>query len=198
MNAVRGFRGAVLAIALLNLAFFGVEFAVSLSIRSVSLVADSADFLEDAAINLLIFFATAWTLRQRARVGTALAFFFLLPAVAAVWMVVVKVLDPARPQPLALSLTALAALAVNLTASALLMRHRNRHGSLARAAWLSARNDAIANLAIIAAALLSLVVVTGWFDIVVGVGIAVLNVGAAREVWIASRAERLDASEADG
>ena len=191
------FRRAVLAVALMNLAYFAVEFVAALSIRSVSLIADSADFFEDGAVNLLIFFAAAWTLRQRARVGTALTFFFLIPVVAAVWMIALKIINPERPQPFILALTAVGALVVNVIASALLVRHRNVHGSIARAAWLSARNDAIANLAIILSALLSLIIVTGWIDIVVGVGIAVLNLGAARQIWRASRAERLDASEAE-
>ena len=55
-----------------------------------------------------------------------------------------------------------------------------RTGSLARAAWLSARNDAIANLAIVVAALLTLWLASGWPDIIVGIGIADLNPGAAR------------------
>lgn len=50
-----GFRRFVLIVALLNLGYFGVEFAVALSIGSVSLFADSVDFLEDASVNLLIF-----------------------------------------------------------------------------------------------------------------------------------------------
>lgn len=69
-------RHTVLAVALLNLAYFGVEFAVALSIASVSLLADSVDFLEDASVNLLIFFAIAWAATTRARVGMLLAGFF--------------------------------------------------------------------------------------------------------------------------
>jgi hypothetical protein len=62
-------RRTVLVVALLNLAYFGVEFIVALSIGSVSLFADSVDFLEDASVNLLIFFALAWSAKTRARVG---------------------------------------------------------------------------------------------------------------------------------
>ena len=63
-------RRTVLAVALLNLAYFGVEFAVAQSIASVSLLADSVDFLEDASVNLLIFFAIAWTATTRAMTMT--------------------------------------------------------------------------------------------------------------------------------
>lgn len=54
-------RRAVLTVAILNLAYFGVEFTVAVTIRSVSLFADSIDFLEDAAVNLLIALALAWS-----------------------------------------------------------------------------------------------------------------------------------------
>jgi len=43
-----GLRRVVRLVALLNLAYFGIEFSVSLAIGSVSLFADSVHFLEDA------------------------------------------------------------------------------------------------------------------------------------------------------
>ena len=52
MTEVRAFRRVVLIIALMNLGYFGVEFAAALSIRSVSLMADSVDFLEDGTFSL--------------------------------------------------------------------------------------------------------------------------------------------------
>lgn len=184
------FRRSVLIVAVLNLGYFGIEFAVAQLIGSVSLFADSVDFLEDASINLLIFVAVAWSARARSYVGTALALVILVPAVAALWTAIVKIANPQPPEVVPLTVTALGALAVNLTCAIILSRHRARTGSLARAAWLSARNDALANVAIILAALLTLVLASGWPDIIVGLGIALLNIGAARAVWTAAREER--------
>jgi len=191
------FRRTVLIVGLLNLAYFGVEFAVAVGIRSVSLFADSIDFLEDASINLLIFIAVAWTATRRAKVGSALAIIILVPGIATVWTAVAKILDPSTPDPVPLSAAALGALAINVCCAILLVRHRAAQGSLAKAAWLSARNDALANVAIIVAAVVTLFVPTGWVDIAVGLGIAVLNADAARAVWRAARAERLDAAAAE-
>ena len=64
-----GLRRIVRLVALLNLAYFGIEFSVALAIGSVSLFADSVDFLEDASVNFLIFAALGWSLKHRARVG---------------------------------------------------------------------------------------------------------------------------------
>ncbi len=182
-------RRVVLIVALLNLGYFFVEFTVALTIGSVSLFADSVDFLEDALINLLIFAALPWTASRRRTVGSVLAFVILIPALATIWAAVAKAFDPYPPDPVPLTLTALGALAVNLTAALLLVRHRRHSGSLTKAAWLSARNDAFANIAIIAVGLLTFWLATGWLDIIVGVGIGLLNADAARAVWRAARRE---------
>jgi len=68
-----GLRRVVRRVGLLNLGYFGVEFAVALTIGSVSLFADSVDFLEDASINFLIFAAIGRSAQRRAKVGMALA-----------------------------------------------------------------------------------------------------------------------------
>src|SRR3954451_10402708 len=54
-------RRVVAGVALANAAYFFVEFFVARKIGSVSLFADSIDFLEDASINFLIFAALGWT-----------------------------------------------------------------------------------------------------------------------------------------
>lgn len=183
-------RSTVLVVALLNLGYFGVEFAVALSAASVSLLADSVDFLEDASVNLLIFLALAWSAKSRARLGMVLAAILLLPALAFCLSLWGKFNNPVPPEPLALSLTGLGALAINLFCAGLLARFRTHSGSLTRAAFLSARNDAIANVAIIAAGLVTAFVWRSvWPDVIVGLGIAALNLDAAREVFEAARDE---------
>jgi Co/Zn/Cd efflux system component len=177
-------------VALLNLAYFGVEFAVALAIGSVSLFADSIDFLEDVSVNLLIVVAIGWRARNRARLGMALAGILLVPGLATVWMAWEKFNAPLAPEPLPLSLTGLGALAVNMTCAFMLVRYRRHGGSLTRAAFLSARNDALANIAIIVAGLVTAFFwSTAWPDLIVGVGIGVMNADAAREVWIAAQQE---------
>ncbi|MGF6229837.1 Co/Zn/Cd efflux system component [Inquilinus ginsengisoli] len=185
----QGLRRAVRTVALLNLAYFGVEFAVALAIGSVSLFADSVDFLEDASINLLILAALGWTARRRARVGMALAGIILVPGLATLWTAWDKFAAPMPPEPLALSLTGLGALVVNLCCALMLARFRRYSGSLTKAAFLSARNDAFANVAIIAAGLLTASTLSAWPDLIVGLGIAAMNADAAREVWQAAREE---------
>ncbi len=181
---------AVLIVAALNLAYFGVEFVVALRIESASLLADAVDFLEDAAVNFLIILGLGWSAANRARLGRLLALILLAPALAFLWTVWRKIAAPVVPAPDLLSLTALGALAINLFCAFLLARHRDHPGSLAKAAFLSARNDAIANVAIIGAAGATLLIHSIWPDIVVGCAIAWMNIDAAREVLAAARGEK--------
>ncbi|PTS83184.1 MULTISPECIES: cation transporter [unclassified Caulobacter] len=180
---------AIKLVALLNLAYFGVEFAMALHIGSVSLLADSVDFLEDAAVNFLIFAALAWSLRQRARVGMALAGLLLVPALAFFWALWRKYAAPVSPEAIPLTVTGVGALVINLFCAFSLARFRHHSGSLTKAAFLSARNDALANIAIIAAGVATLFTRSLWPDILVGLGIAVMNIDAASAVWRAARKE---------
>lgn len=185
----------VITVALLNCAYFGIEFAVAVAIGSVSLFADSIDFLEDASINVLIAFGLGWSPQRRARLGMLFALILLAPALAGLWTAVQKLISLAPPAPIPLTLTGLGALAVNLCCALMLAKFRNHSGSLTRAAFLSARNDTIANVAIIlAGAVTALLWHSAWPDLTVGIGIAVMNAGAAREVWEAAHGEHKQAA----
>ncbi|WP_374375262.1 cation transporter [Dongia sp.] len=187
-------RRVVAFVAAANLGYFGIEFAVALTIGSVALFADSIDFLEDTSVNLLILLALGWSAASRARVGMGLAALLLVPSLAALWTAWERFNAGVPPDAVPLGLAGAGALAVNLTCALMLARFRRASGSLTKAAFLSARNDAYANLAIIAAGLLTLAWPSHWPDLVVGLGIAAMNADAAREVWQAARQEREVAS----
>ena len=182
-------RNIVILVGILNLAYFGVEFAVALHIGSVSLFADSVDFLEDASVNFLIALALGWSATARARLGMALAGILLVPGLATLWTAFDKFMSLVPPAPLPLTVTGAGALAVNLTCALMLARFHAHGGSLTRAAFLSARNDVAANIAIIGAGLLTAYTLSAWPDLIVGLGIAAMNADAAREVFTAARDE---------
>lgn len=186
-------RRVVLLVALLNFGYFWVEFAVALHIGSVSLFADSIDFLEDTAVNLLILIALAWSTQHRALVGMVLAGILLLPGIATLWMAWHQFNMPAPPDATLLSATGVGALGINLFCAYLLARFRKHSGSLTRAAFLSARNDALANLAIIAAGAITAATLSPWPDLVVGLAIFLMNLDAAGEVFSAARSEHATA-----
>jgi Co/Zn/Cd efflux system component len=140
---------------------------------------------------LLILWALGWTAPRRAVVGMLLAGVLLVPGIATLWTAWQKFNLPVAPEPWLLSATGLGALVVYLGCAVILVRFREHSGSLTRAAFLSARNDAVANVAIIAAGLVTLGWRSGWPDLIVGLEIALVNADAAREVWSAARSEHL-------
>ena len=186
-------RRVVARVAVLNLTYFSVEFGVALAIGSVSLFADSIDFLEDTSVNFLILIVLGWGARRRSQVGMVLAGILLVPGLATLWTAWDKFLLPIPPAPLPLSVTGAGAMAVNFTCALMLARFRTDGGSLTRAAFLSARNDVLANAAIISAGLVTAYTVSAWPDLVVGLGIFLMNLDAAREVFLAARKERSEA-----
>lgn len=179
----------VLIVALANLTYFGFEFAMARNIGSVSLFADSIDFLEDASLNLLILLSLRWSLRNRARLGMLLAGLLVVPAVEFLVTAWQKIHSLAAPSPLRLSVTGLGALAVNFGCALLLARYRHRGGSLTHAAFLSSRNDVAANLAILLASGVTLFWRSAWPDLLVGVGIAWMNADGAWKVLRTARRE---------
>ena len=194
VGATGALRRTALVVAALNLAYFVVEIVASRRIGSVALYADSADFLEDAAVNALIVVALGWTLAARARLGFVLAGIALIPALAALWTALQKFLHGGVPHAETLGLVGLGALVVNLSCAALLARRRGDGGSLGRAAFLTARNDALGNVLVIAAG-----VVTGlwwrsyWPDLIAGALLFLLNLDAAKDVFEAARGEHEEA-----
>lgn len=191
-------RRTVLAVAGLNFGYFWVEIAVALAIGSVSLFADSVDFLEDTAVNLLIFVALGWSLRARAVAGKVMAGIILVPALAAAWQAISKFRDPVAPEVWSLVITAGGAIVVNAICTWLLARYRSEQGSMTTAAFLAARNDVIINALIIAMGLATWWTASGWPDLVLGVVIIVLNLRAAAEVWEAATEEQLAAKALAG
>jgi len=185
------FAKSVLFVAFANLTYFFVEFIAANNIHSSSLFADSIDFLEDASINILIFLALGWSIKSKARLGKCLAMILVIPALAFLYTIWQKFNMPSVPDPFILSLTGLGALLVNLTCTFILMRFRNYQGSLTRAAFLSARNDALANIGIIIAGLIGYIWVSMWPDLIVGFLIMAINLDAAKEIWEASESHEI-------
>jgi Co/Zn/Cd efflux system component len=78
-----------------------------------------------------------------------------------------------------------------------LARYRHHRGSLTKAAFLSARNDVLANVAVILVGFITAYVQSIWPDLIIGLGIAAINAGATREVWRIANDERLAADSAE-
>ena len=117
-------RKAVLTVALLNFAYFFVEFFIALSAGSVSLLADSVDFLEDTSINLLIFIALGWPLARRAVMGKLMAIVILAPAAFAAWAAIQRFSAPQAPEVIPIIVASLGAVVINGASAIIISRVR--------------------------------------------------------------------------
>jgi Co/Zn/Cd efflux system component len=180
---VGSIRNVVRFVAIANLSYFLIEFIFAIRLGSISLFADSIDFLEDASVNILIFVALGWSLVARKRLSRFFAILLLIPAISVIISTVYKVNNPTAPSGLGISLIAVGALIINFSCAILLARFRESKQSLVMAAYLSARNDALANIAIITAGVITIFWISPLPDLIVGVSIGMLNADAARKVW---------------
>ena len=180
MNSI---RNVVRVVAIANLSYFLVEFFFAVRIGSVSLFADSIDFLEDASVNILIFIGLGWSLVARKILSRFFALLLMIPAVSVIISTVYKINNPSAPSGAVISFVAFGALIVNFTCAFLLAKFRQTQQSLVLAAYLSARNDALANMAVITAGVTTMLWVSPIPDLIVGISIGMLNADAAVKVW---------------
>ncbi|HEX7034288.1 MAG TPA: cation transporter [Pseudomonadales bacterium] len=188
----RSFRRVLWIALAANASMFLVELVASAIGDSMSLQADALDFFSDAANYGISLFVVGAALASRARAslfkGATMAAFGLWVLGSAVW----RALTGSDPDPAVMSGIGVLALAVNVGVAALLFSHRNGDSNR-QSIWLCSRNDAIGNLAVIAAAGGVFASGTAWPDLAVAGVIAALNVSAAVHVVRLARAElRLD------
>jgi Co/Zn/Cd efflux system component len=157
----------VLWVALaINLTMFAVEIGAGFAAQSASLLADSLDFLGDAAnygISLLVIgLALRWRARASLLKAATMGAFGLWVAGTTIQHALAGTL-PAAPMMGAVGVVAFAA---NLAVAALLYRWRDGDSNM-RSVWICTRNDAIGNLAVMAAALGVFGSGSGWPDYIV-------------------------------
>jgi Co/Zn/Cd efflux system component len=185
-------RRTVIVVALANLAYFVVELHFGRIYNSVALIGDSVDFLEDASVNILIFLAIGWSLARRQSVSYLLALLLLIPGIAFLWNAIRQFADPQTPDGTGMGWVGFGALLVNVSCAFLIARHKGEEGGLVVAAYYSARNDAIANILIIIAGLITVSTTEVWPDLLTGIVIFALNSTAAKEIITAARREEKD------
>ena len=176
-----------LALAI-NAAMFAVEVGFGLIADSLSLQADALDFFGDAAnyaISLaLLGQVIRWRARGAAIKGGAMALFGAWVLGAAIY----RVFAGGVPDAAIMGAVGLLALFANLVCAVLLFRFRRGDANM-RSVWLCSRNDAIANIAVILAALAVALTGTGWADLGVAVVIASLAASAGISVIRQAHAE---------
>lgn len=179
----------VLWIALIvNAAMFAVEIGAGWRSGSVALLADAIDFFGDAAnygVTLAVLsMGVVWRARAALLKGASMFLFGLFVAGKAVW----ALQSGTPPEALTMGVVGLLALLANVGVAALLYAFREGDANM-RSVWLCSRNDAIGNLAVMAAALGVFGTASAWPDLAVAAVMATLAVTAGWSVWRQARHE---------
>ena len=107
---------------------------------------------------------------------------------------IAKLSEPVAPEGTGMSVVGFGALVVNLYCAIILNKFKDIKGGLAKAAYFSARNDAVSNILIIVVGLLTLVWISPVPDLIVGAVIFFMNADSARDILNAARAEHRESA----
>lgn len=172
-GAPPGYGQALVFALVVNAAMFMIEIASGLGADSASLLADAADFFGDAlnyGLSLAVLAQAAiWRARVALFKGLTMAIWGLSVLAQAGW----HAWNGAAPQAWTMGSVGLLALAANLAVAWRLMAWSEGDANM-RAVWLCTRNDAIGNVAVVAAAVGVFGTGTRWPDLAVAAAMAVL------------------------
>lgn len=182
------YRRVLWAALIINLAMFGVELAGGLSSGSVSLLADAVDFFGDAAnysISLLVLgLALTWRARAAFFKGLSMGAFGIFVLGRAAW----SAASGTVPEPVTMGAIGALALLANVSVAAMLYAWREGDANM-RSVWLCTRNDAIGNVAVVAAAVGVFGTGSAWPDLLVAGVMGTLALTAAVTVVRQARGE---------
>ncbi|MGE0681799.1 MAG: cation diffusion facilitator family transporter [Candidatus Binatia bacterium] len=174
ITALRTDYGHVLKVVFaINLVMFFMEFGGGLLARSTALLADSLDMFGDAAVYAVSLYvlhkSEQWQARAALLKGLLMAGF----GAAVLVEVLQKVIAGVVPTASLMSMFGLLALLANTTCAVMLLRFRTGEINM-RSTWVCSRNDVIANLGVVVAALGVAATRSAWPDILIGTLIAAI------------------------
>lgn len=183
------YRRALWAVVAINAAMFATELAAGALAQSMALQADALDFLADTLTYGISLYAIGRSARLRAGVALVKGVSLAAMGVGILALTLYRTLVLGMPDAFVMTGVGALALAANLASVLLLLRYRNGDANV-RSVWLCSRNDAIGNVAVIAAA--GAVAWTGsaWPDLIVAAAMASLFLHSATLIVRQSLRER--------
>lgn len=187
-----GYRRALWLVIGLNAGLFVVEMSAGALAGSRALQADALDFLADSLTYALSLWAigkpAVWRARTALLKGASLLALALWVLGSTIW----TAFHLGVPRPEVMGVVGVLALAANLASVLLLLRWQEGDANV-RSAWLCSRNDAIGNVAVLVAAAGVWGSSTGWPDVAVAGGMALLFLNSAWQILARARQELVTA-----
>ena len=183
------YRRALWIVVVLNLGFGVCEVVGGLIAGSQALMADSLDFIGDGSISLVGLLALSWSATARSRTALTQGCFLAALGIGVIGSAAWRAFNAVPPEADLMGGIGVAALIVNVIAALVLAKFRGSGDANVRAIWLFSRNDAFANVAVIAAAGLVAWTESAWPDLVVAAVIALLFLHSAYDIIRDARKE---------
>jgi Co/Zn/Cd efflux system component len=172
------YRRALMAVIAINAVMCIVETGAGVRAQSQALQADALDFLADTITYSVSLWVIGAAATVRARAAIAKGTLLLLTGAWVLASTLYRVFTGASPEADVMGAVGAVALAANLTSVVLLLRFRDGDANV-RSVWLCSRNDAIGNVAVLAAAAGVWGTATMWPDVLVAGVMATLFVSSA-------------------
>jgi Co/Zn/Cd efflux system component len=175
-------------VLIVNFAMFLVEFVSGMIAESIALLADSLDMLGDALVYGFSLYVVSRDSIWKARAAVVKAVIMGLFGMFVLGQLLYKITYPQLPAYESMGVVGAIALAANAVCFALLWRHRAEDINM-RSVWICSRNDLIANILVLIAAVGVWTTVSQWPDIVVGALICIVFFRSAYLVAQEARSE---------
>lgn len=188
------YRRRLWLVIAINALMFLVETAGGHLAGSMALQADALDFLGDTLTYGLSLAVIGMPLGTRASAAFVKGVSLFLMGLWVASYTLYQVLVLGVPHAPLMGGIGLAALAANLASVALLARYKDGDSNV-RSVWLCSRNDAIGNVAVIAAAGLVWIFASPWPDLVVAAAMAALFLNSAQQILRQSLSELREVRE---
>jgi len=169
----------------INAAMFVVEMSAGKLAGSQALQADALDFLGDALTYGLSLAVIGMSFKIRSTAALLKGLSLLGMGLWVFGSTVYQFFVLGLPKAEIMGLIGLLALAANLASVLLLMRYKDGDANV-RSVWLCSRNDAIGNVAVMAASVAVWLTATAWPDLVVAIFMAGLFLRSAQLILVQS------------
>lgn len=174
----------------INAAMFVAEFIAGVIAQSTGLIADSLDMLADAAVYCVSLYAVGRSASLKNRAATLSGVLQILLAVSVAVEILRRTIMGSEPEPTLMIGVSLIALVANVICLALIAKHRDGEVHM-RASWVFSKNDVIANVGVIAAGGLVLLLDAHWPDLVIGALIVFVVLRGGMSILADAKRERM-------
>lgn len=179
-NDARWRRALWIALAA-NIVMFFAEIYAGATADSRALLADALDFLGDSANYAISLLVAGMALVWRARAALAKGITLAALGLFVLALAVLAALGGSSPRAETMGIVGVLALLTNFGVALMLFRFRSGDANM-RSVWICSRNDAIGNIAVVAAAAGVFGTGTAWLDLIVAAVLAGLGLWGGGQI----------------